>query len=161
MRKTKLKPVLQSVICNLLSAICLPLLAGCVTMPQKSSGPTQIPMLEPATLFKFSDLPIPANFVFAPDESYAFQSVGFRAGLLRYKGKATGEKAIVFFREQMPLYDWRLVNIVEHGRRTISFEKESETCLITIDEKRNKAELTISIAPKSQLLRPKSDKPIR
>ena len=128
---------------------CLLLLTGCATT-SKSSDPTQVPALEPAALLKFSDIPVPAVFKFAPEESYAFQTTGFRAGLLKYTGKATGEQAVVFFKEQMPLYNWQLLNIVEHGRRMISFEKENETCIITIDEKANKAGITVSVAPKSQ-----------
>jgi hypothetical protein len=32
----------------------------------------------------------------------------------------------------------------------LSFEKEDETCIITIDEKGNNAGITVSVAPKSQ-----------
>lgn len=112
-------------------------------------------------MLKFSDIPMPASFVFFPEESYAFQSAGFRAGLLKYKGKASGEQTIVFFKEQMPLYNWQLMNIVEHGRRMISFEKEQEACIITIDEKGKNAEITVSIAPKSHTAYRKADKPIK
>ena len=134
----------------LVTIYCLFLLTGCATTAAKSSDPTQVPALEPAALLKFSDLPVPAVFKFVPEESYAFQTAGFRAGLLKYNGKATGEQTVVFFKEQMPLYNWQLLNIVEHGRRMISFEKENETCIITIDEKANKAGITVSVAPKSQ-----------
>jgi hypothetical protein len=129
---------------------CLLLLIGCATTISKSSDPTQVPALEPAALLKFADIPVPAVFKFTPDESYAFQAAGFRAALLKYNGKATGEQAVVFFKEQMPLYNWRLLNIVEHGRRMLSFEKEDETCIITIDEKGNRSGITVSVAPKSQ-----------
>lgn len=132
-----------------LTLCCLFFLAGCATT-SKSSDPTQVPALEPAALLKFSDIPVPAVFKFAPEESYAFQTTGFRAGLLKYNGKAGGEQAVVFFKEQMPLYNWQLLNIVEHGRRMLSFEKENETCIITIDEKGNRADITVSVAPKSQ-----------
>ena len=144
--------------CLLLSVL---LIFGCATASTKSTDPTQVPMLEPAALLKFPDLPLPANFIFTPEESYAFQSVGFRAGLLTYKGKASGDQAVVFFKEQMPLYNWQLVNIVEHGRRMLSFEKEQETCVITIDEQGNRSDVTISIAPKPQLIYRKTDKPIK
>lgn len=140
---------------------CLLFLAGCATTTTKSSDPTQVPALEPAAFLKFSDIPVPAVFKFAPEESYAFQTTGFRAGLLKYNGKAAGEQAVVFFKEQMPLYNWQLLNIVEHGRRMLSFEKENETCIITIDEKGNQANITVSVAPKSQFSPRKTDKPIR
>ena len=142
--------------------ICSLFLLGCATTGSKTSDPTQVAALEPAALLKFLDIPIPSAFGFIPDESYAFQSTGFRAGLLKYRGKASGDQIVVFFKEQMPMYSWHLVNIVEHGRRMLSFEKEQESCIITIDEKGNRADLTISIAPKSQALPSrKSDKPIK
>lgn len=147
---------------NLISlSLCSLVLSACVTIPPKSSDPTQTPMLEPAALLKFSDIPVPANFALSPEESYSFQSAGFRAGLLKYKGKASGEQAVVFFKEQMPLYNWHLINIVEHDRRMLSFEKDQETCIITIDEKGQKALITVSIAPKPQAAYRKTDKPVK
>lgn len=145
----------------ILASFCALILSACVATSTKSSDPTQTPMLEPAAMLKFSDIPMPASFVFFPEESYAFQSAGFRAGLLKYKGKASGEQTVVFFKEQMPLYNWQLMNIVEHGRRMISFEKEQESCIITIDEKGKNAEITVSIAPKSHPAYRKTDKPIK
>ena len=145
----------------LLSAVCLLSLSACAATATKDSDPTQVPMLEPAAMLKFSDIPMPASFVFFPEESYAFQSAGFRAGLLKYKGKASGEQTVVFFKEQMPLYNWQMMNIVEHGRRMLSFEKEQEACIITIDEKGRNAEITVSIAPKSHPAYRKADKPIK
>lgn len=141
---------------------CLFLLTGCATAI-KSSDPTQVPALEPAALLKFSDIPVPALFKFAPEESYAFQATGFRAGLLEYNGRARGEQAVVFFKEQMPLYNWQLLNIVEHGRKMLSFEKENETCIITIDEKGGRTGITVSVAPKSQVSPRKAEanKPIK
>src|SRR3989338_5206891 len=120
---------------RLSSFILLSLIIGCTTTYSRKSDPTQIPALEPAALLKFQDIPIPSSFAFAPDESYAFQSTNFRAGLLKYKGKATGDQVVVFFKEQMPIYNWHLVNIVEHGLRMLCFEKENETCVISVDEK--------------------------
>lgn len=145
----------------LVSGYWLLSLSGCATTATKSSDPTQVAMLEPATLQKFADVPTPAGFVFVPEESYIFQSAGFRAGLLKYKGKASGDQAVVFFKEQMPLYNWHLVNIVEHGRRMLSFEKEQEACVITIDENGNRAQIAVSVAPKSQIIYRKTDKPIK
>lgn len=152
-RNIKLFPIL----------ICSLLLFGCATIAaREKSDPTQVPALEPAALLKFIDIPVPSAFNFVPEESYAFQSANFRAGLLKYRGRASGDRIIVFFKEQMPMYNWQLINIVEHGRRMLSFEKELENCVITIDEKGNKADLTISVAPKSQISLPrKSDKPIK
>lgn len=125
------------------------------------SDPTQIPALEPKAILKFPDIPTPSAFNFIPEESYAFESNNFRLGLLKYKGKASGDQVIVFFKEQMPMYNWHLVNVVEYGKRMLNFEKESESCIITVDGKGNKSEIMISITPKSQIIAKKSDKPIK
>ena len=138
-------------------------LEGCSTTPyRKTSDPTQIPSLSPAALLKFADIPTPSAFKFVPESSYVFQSSNFRAGLLKYSGKASGDQAVVFFKEQMPMYNWRIVNIVEYGRRLISLEKEQETCIISIDEKGGTTDIIISIAPKSQIAPSrKTDKPLK
>lgn len=136
-------------------------LTGCTATYSRKSDPTQIPSLEPAALLKFQDIPIPSGFVFTPIESYAFQSANFRAGLLKYKGKASGDQVVSFFKEQMPMYNWHLINIVEHSMRMLSFEKEQETCVITVEEKGNKSEVTLSVAPKSQATIRKADKLIK
>jgi len=112
-------------------------------------------------MLKMQDVPVPAGFVFVPEESYAFQSTNFRAGLLRYKGKGGGDQVIVFFKEQMPMYGWNLVNIVEYERRLLSFEKDQETCIIIVEGKDNRSVITVSIAPKSQASPRKTDKPIK
>ena len=144
------------------SFFCLSFLSACATtFPGKFSDPTQVPALEPAALLKLGDIPVPSGFIFVPDESYAFQSTNFRAGLLKYRGKAQGEQIVVFFKEQMPMYNWNLVNIVEYGRRMLSFEKEQEACVITIDGKDNRYDITVSIAPRSQAAPRKTDKPIK
>lgn len=136
-------------------------LTSCAATYSKKSDPTQIPSLEPAALLKFQDLPIPSGFIYLPEQSYAFQSANFRAGLLKYQGKATGDQVTVFFKEQMPMYNWHLINIVEHARRMLSFEKDQETCVITLDEKGSRSEITLSVAPKSQATIRRSDKPIK
>lgn len=151
---------LSSIFCFFICILVLSL-SGCVSAPRRGSDPTQVPSLEPAAMLKMQDVPVPAGFVFAPEESYAFQSTNFRAGLLRYKGKGVGDQVIVFFKEQMPMYGWNLVNIVEYERRLLSFEKDQETCIITVEGKDSRSIITVSIAPKSQASPRKTDKPIK
>ena len=147
----------------LASLNCLLVLSGCISASSaKSQDPAQIQSLEPAALLKFPDLPVPSSFRIIPEESYAFQSTNFRACLLKYRGNAKGEQTVNFFKEQMPMYNWHLVNIVEYGSRQLNLEKEQETCIITINEKGNKSIVVISVAPKSQIAPSrKTDKPIK
>ena len=158
---SKIQSGLWFIACSLLVLV----LAGCATTStsrSSKSDPTQIPALEPAAMMKLADVPVPANFIFIPDASYAFQSSDFRAGLLRYRGRAAGDQAVVFFKEQMPMYNWRLINIVEYGRRILTFEKDEESCVITIDGKDNNLEVAVSVGPKSQAVQQRrTDKPIK
>lgn len=150
--------------CLLFSFFCFLLLSGCAgSAVSRRSDPSQIPALEPAAMLKLNDIPVPANFIFVAQDSYAFQSSEFRAGLLRYQGKASGDQTVIFFKEQMPMYNWRLINIVEYGRRMLTFEKDQESCVVTIDGKDNRLDVVISVGPKSQALHQqrRSDKPIK
>ena len=60
------------------------------------------------------------------------------------------------------MYNWRLINIVEYGRRILTFEKDEESCVITIDGKDNNLEVAVSVGPKSQAVQQRrTDKPIK
>jgi len=147
----------------LVLGFCSLSLSSCTTIPaKKSSDPTQVAMLEPAALLKFPDVPIPSTFRFVENESYAFQSSNFRAALLKYTGKALADQVVAFYKEQMPMYNWNLVNIVEYGRRMLSFEKEQENCVVTVEDRGSTSDMIISIAPKSQAVpRKVENKPIK
>ena len=98
---------------------------------------------------KFEDIPIPAGFKMNPENSFAFQNKTMRVGVLTYIGKASPQEIISFYKEQMPLYNWRLLNLIEYGTIQILFDKGTETCVITITPAR-KSTLRINVAPKSK-----------
>jgi hypothetical protein len=132
-------------------------LTGCKTISADSR-------LEPQTLLKFSDLPIPVGLKPLPQVSYAFENAGSRVAVLKYQGRANIDQLISFFKEQMPMYNWSLVNIIEYGQRLLNFEKEDETCIITIQVAgfwNEEAMVTISLGPKSKGLTKKSREPIK
>ncbi len=127
------------------------LLQGCATTPQdndptlsKSAG------LKSQSILKFSDVPVPVGLKSLPLESYSFESSGIRVGVLKYSGKANPDRVINFYKEQMPMYNWELVNIIEYGQRLMNFEREGESCIITMLPKGNNLTITISLGPKSQ-----------
>ncbi len=109
--------------------------------------------LETASLLRFSDIPIPAGFKIKPDESYSFQTDNFRAGLLKYTGSTNPEDVVQFFKEQMPRHNWQLVNLIEYEKRVMNFEKQGQSCLITIEGGVTRTAITLSISPKSEGLR--------
>jgi len=150
--------------CYLLLATCS---IGCVGI-QKKDLPKEQSFLETATFLKFTDVPIPTGFKFLSESSYLVESGALRSGLLKYTGKATGDQVTNFYKEQMPMYGWRLLNLVEYGERILNFEKESESCVITIKPSSSKSDLTISLAPRPSFIErkterktEKSEKPIK
>jgi len=107
--------------------------------------------LEVAAAFRFDDIPVPIGFKIDQFGSFAFQTEYTRVGLLKYKGRANPDKVVAFYKDQMPLYGWALVNIIEYGKRIINFEKEGQSCIITIEPTGSKTILTIAISPKSEI----------
>ena len=141
-----------STICFLLSVA----LTGCST--------TSNSRIEPQAILKFSDLPIPAGLKSLPQASYSFENAGVRVAVLKYQGKVNIDQVINFYKEQMPMYNWNLINIIEYGQRLLNFERENETCIITIQVAgfwNEDALVTVSLGPKSQNLSKKSKSPVK
>lgn len=136
------------------------LLIGCSTVSSDTRS-TNSSMLEPQAILKFSDIPVPNGLKNLPLQSYSFESSGVRVGVLKYQGKADADKVIAFYKEQMAMYNWNLVNIVEYGQRLMNFERENESCIITIEPKGNSLTLIISIGPKSQNFTRKARTPVK
>lgn len=144
------KRIFLVILCGMLSAVSL---TGCATFSD-SSDPnlSGTGSLKSQSVLKFSDVPIPAGLKALPLESYSFESSGVRVGVLKYIGKINTDQIVIFYKDQMPMYNWSLVNIVEYGQRLLNFEREGESCIITIQPKGSNAVLTISLGPKSQAL---------
>lgn len=130
--------------------VCCFAICGCVsTFGSKQGNTVNSKLLEPQPVIKFSDIPIPVGFKAIPQDSYSFESSGIRVGILKYQGKADIEQVVSFYKEQMPMYNWNLLNIVEYGSRLLNFDRDSETCIISLEPKGRYVFSTISIGPKS------------
>jgi hypothetical protein len=132
---------------------------GCASLSDK--GGSSPNTLQAQAMLKFTDLPVPIGFNMLTKDSYSFESSGMRVGLLRYKGKATLEQVASFYKEQMPMYNWSLLNITEYGDCIMNFEREGESCIISISPKGNSATISIAMGPKSQILPKKSKQPVK
>ena len=120
--------------------------------------------IEPQAILKFADLPIPTGLKSLPQTSYSFENAGVRVAVLKYQGKVNIDQLINFYKEQMPMYNWNLINIIEYGQRLLNFERENETCIITIQVAgfwNEDALVTISVGPKSQNLTKKYNSPLK
>lgn len=136
---------------------------GCMLIPtlvcaKNNPAPSA---LEPAEALKFTDIPVPIGFRLLPAESYSFESAGVRVGFLKYQGKAGIEQIVSFYKEQMAMYNWNLLNIVEYGERMLNFDRENETCIINLLPKGRNVNITVSLGPKSQNLPKKAREPVK
>lgn len=132
-------------------------LIGCSTFNSKDKVTSDPNILEPQSILKFSDIPVPNGFKQIQD-SYSFESSGVRVGVLKYRGKANPDQVVNFYKEQMPMYNWNLLNVVEYGQRLLNFDRENETCVITLMPKGSEVNLVITLGPKSQYSSSRKDK---
>ena len=143
-----------------ISCLFIIALSGCAAFPKRDTQSINPALLEPAPLLKFADIPYPTGFKILSKNSYVFESAGVRVGLLKYQGKANIDQVINFYKEQMPMYNWNLLNIIEYGDRLMNFDREHESCIISLLPKGKATIITISLGPKSQMPK-KSDKPVK
>jgi hypothetical protein len=145
-------------LCSLIIACCLlaTILTGCASAPDAR--------IEPQTILKFTDIPIPVGLKPLAMASYSFESAGVRVAVLKYLGRGNLDQVINFYKEQMPMYNWNLINIVEYGQRLLNFERENETCIITMQTSgwwNENILVTISVGPKSQYSSKKAKTPVK
>jgi hypothetical protein len=107
--------------------------------------------LESSAMLRFNDIPYPAGFKILADRSFILESGGVRAGVLRYTGKADAESVVCFYKTRMPSYNWALLNVLEFGDRMLNFERQNESCVVTIKSKGKGVEISVSLAPKSPM----------
>jgi hypothetical protein len=125
-------------------------LAGCAGLEKK--GATTPALLEPQAILKFADLPIP---------TYSFETQGVRVGMLKYQGKANPEQIVAFYKEQMTMYNWDLLNIVEYGDRLLNFDRDNETCVITLSPQGSRIIISVALGPKGQAIPKREAKPVK
>lgn len=142
--------------------LCVLVLYGCAGLSKKDVSPAaNMDLLESQALLRFSDIPAPVGFKLLPQDSYTFESSGIRVGVLRYQGKADADKVVNFYKEQMSMYNWTLLNAMEYGDRLLNFEREDESCIVTILPKGKNATVIVSLGPRAQVKPRKSEKPVK
>lgn len=125
---------------------------GCATTSgsgSSSGGSAQQGAAGMANILRFDDVPVPAGFRIIDNESFTFQNDQMRVGLLKYGGMPNANKAVEFYKEQMPLYNWDLINVIEYGQRVMNFERADQTCIITIQPLSTRTVIAIAVAPKA------------
>lgn len=131
--------------------ICILALSGCATGGSRYSSDraeTQ-KTLEVATHLKFEDVPAPNGFKIVPNDSFIFDNDTTRLGIIKYAGSADASTVVKFYREQMPLYGWKFVNLIEFNMRIMNFDREDQTCVLIVEPHSLNTTITISVAPKA------------
>lgn len=141
------KMILPAVLFTLCFTVCACFL-GCSSLAKKDQiNPA---LLEPQTNLRFADIPVPAGFKLLSNGSYVFESGGIRAGVLKYHGKADIDQVVSFFKEQMTMFNWNLINVVEYDQHLMNFDRENETCIINMTAKGRSINIAVTLGPKSQ-----------
>lgn len=151
----------HKLVCVMLACALIPFAFGCASTG--SSAPanpesaddfsTGIPL---APDFRIADIPVPAGFEFNREHSFVFQNSRIDVGRIQYIGKESVVDVAQFYIDEMPRYDWVLLNVTEHSTITMYFEKEGEACSILLTPKGRGAIVEASFFP-----RPLQPEPIR
>ncbi len=109
-------------------------LAGCSSL--KSSGSGAAAPSGPAPLYYegFNDILIPGELEQDRDASSIFQSRGFAAGMMVFKGRVDRGSLVAFFKENMAKDNWKLIGSLSAVKTTLLFLKETRWCIISISE---------------------------
>ncbi|NQT96021.1 MAG: hypothetical protein HQ572_06175 [Candidatus Omnitrophica bacterium] len=134
------------IIIYLLMGLCI---SGCATTGGGSDIAESPRMLDVAMALKFEDVPMPAGFKPVAKDSFIFENDVLRVGILKYSGRAQAHQVVSFYKDQMPLYNWRFLNMMEYGKRIMNFDREDQTCIIVIEPGKMSTSVIITVAPKA------------
>ncbi len=126
------------------------IILGCVSSKKKNvmlAGPR---VLEPQPGAKIKDVPVPAGMKLLAKQSYDFENGSTRIALLKYSGKSNANDIVSFYKEQMAMNGWTLVNLIEYDQRLMNFEKDGENCIINIQPKWYSVLVTVAVGPKNK-----------
>lgn len=122
---------------------------SCLSMDEKESAvPKSVRPMSISEFFKFENIPVPEGYKLDKKKSFVFRNDVLLVAFLTYKGKSKADEVAGFFKEQLPLYGWKLINVIEYGERVLNFEMDGQTCIITVDRKGKTFEL--ATAPRGQ-----------
>jgi hypothetical protein len=114
--------------------------SGCTTFQRDTATETEvgeniatgIPL---AADFRIPDIPVPAGFEFDRGHSFVFQNGVIDVGSVQYVGKEDIGAVAQFYVDEMPRYNWTLLNVAEHQTVTISFDKPDKACQVLLSPK--------------------------
>ncbi len=121
------------------------ILNGCApAFPPESAEP-------PPPVYRFSDVPIPPDFVRDSAASFIFETPTLKAGIVVYRGGADVDSVVEFFKAEMPLHGWSLINSFEHQEVRLNFEKPGWSCTVRVNRGNLRTMAEIVIGPKAEV----------
>ncbi len=103
-----------------------------------------------ADILKFEDIPIPAGFALEMKDSFIFRNDALRVGIVKYIGRGDISVVTSFFKRQMPLFNWELINSIEYYKSILTLRKDSQACVIIVETIGNRVEITIASCPNTK-----------
>ena len=127
--------------------------AGCATTgapPDAEAEATMPPGIPLAPDFRISDIPVPAGFELVREGTFVFQNPLLDVGTIRYVGKEQLASVAQFYIDEMPRYNWKLLNVAEHETITLYYDKPEKSATVLLSPKgRSSTMIEISFFPKS------------
>jgi len=124
---------------------------GCATTPEGSYEDPYAPARHAvATYLRYEDVPIPSTFLLIHQKSLSVESGSSRIASLHYQGRGNRIEIINFYKEYMPDYGWRLVNLIEGAQTIMNYSNGGEMCTIVMTGDYHKITLNISLSPEDK-----------
>ena len=96
--------------------------------------------------YQAPDVPVPANFDYRPDKSWAYVTGSVRTTSIKYIGSARTEDLLEFYRKQMPQSGWmEKMTLGDKKEIAVGFQKNYEQCKITINQAPSETHLTVEL----------------
>ena len=104
---------------------------------------------EPPTHVHFEDILVPSELTLNRSRSFVFETQGFKAGTLYFRGYVEPDSVADFFKNAMPKDGWTLKSIFRHPKTVLLFEKPRKSCIITIYEETVFTYVEVWVAPQT------------
>ncbi len=124
-------------------------LVGCSSLKGSGSGTAASSARAPLYYDGFNDILIPGELKQDKKASSIFQSRGFAAGMMVFKGRVERESLVAFFKDNMAKDNWKLTGAVSADKSILLFLKETRWCVMSISEGFWNSVAEISVLPSS------------
>jgi hypothetical protein len=150
----KLKLACTVLLCVLLVGVSGCARFGAATTADTEQSPGLAGAIPLAPDFRISDIPVPAGFVFDREHSFVFQDSAMEVGKMQYSGKEAIGDVAQFYLDEMPRYNWTLLNVTEHNVIFLDFTKEGKACQVLLTPKARGTLIQATFYPKAMTAAP-------